>query len=375
MLFQEVIGHQELKEKLAERVLENRIAHAQMITGAPGTAMFPLALAFARFLLCTDKQGKDACGTCPSCVKVNALQHPDLHFSYPTINPGSGKKNVADTFGEAWREMISDSPYISQEDWRHYIGAENKQLNLGTDEAENILKKLSLSSYGGGYKIMVIWLPEKMNTSAANKLLKLFEEPNPKTLFLLVCEDTELLLSTIISRMQTIKVTPIDEEELKKALMVRFHVTEDEADQITSFADGDINLALRLINSDAESDYFKMLVDWMRACYNYDVQKLVPLSDDFHGSGRENQKSFYEYALHFIRQCLVSNYGQENLAKFTPEEAKFASKFSPFINHLNVMDLVDTIEKAHRDITRNCYGKIVMLHTSYLVHKLLRRTA
>ena len=374
MLFQEVIGHDEIKARLVESVTKEAVPHAQMFTGPEGCGTFPMAMAYAQYLLCTNRTANDSCGTCPSCVKVSTLQHPDMHFSFPGLSAGGGGKSVADVYLSQWREMVQSNPYFNVKDWRNELVAENKQLLLGVDEAENILKKLSLSAYAGGYKVMLIWLPELMNVAAANKLLKQLEEPNPGTVFIMICEDTEQLLATIISRMQTVKFPAVKEQLLAQNLSERYQVDEATALNIAHFSEGNVNAAMHYVQNDfTDASHFNLLVEWMRACYNYDVSKLVPLAEVFHKTGRESQKEFYEYALHFVRQCIVANYGQDELSRFTPEEAKFAVKFSPFINHLNVVDLAETIELAHRDIGRNVYARIVMLHCSYQIHKLLRR--
>ena len=270
-----------------------------------------------------------------------------MHFSFPGISAGGGGKSVADLYLPQWREMVKTNPYFSTKDWRNELVAENKQLLLGVDEAESLLKKLSLSSYAGGYKIMMIWLPELMNVAAANKLLKQLEEPNPGTVFIMICEDTEQLLATIISRMQTIKFPAVEEAVLAEKLTQLYQIDESTALNIAHFSECNVNAAMQYVQNDfTDASHFNLLVEWMRACYNYDVAKLVPLSEAFHKTGRENQKEFYEYSLHFVRQCIVANYGQDELSRFTPEEAKFAGKFSPFINHLNVVELAETIELA-----------------------------
>lgn len=375
MFFRDIIGQDQVKSFLLKQVADDEVPHAQLFAGPEGGGKLALALAFSRYLLCENKGENDACGTCPSCVKVNSLQHPDLHFSFPIISSGkSGQKNVSDLHLPAWRNRLLSSPYFSTEDWKDDLVAENKQLNIAVDEAENILRKLTLAAYGGSYRIIIIWLPEYMNIQTANKLLKQIEEPGPGTVFMMVCHDTEQLLATILSRLQLRKVSLPSEEELSAFLIEKHGVNEERAKEVAHFVDGNVNEAYRLLSSNtSNNEHFEQLMQWMRACYSNDARTLVPMAEKLHKSGRESVKTFLEYVLHFFRQCIVANYGREEMTRLTEEEAKFASKFAPFINHLNVIELTEVIEAAHHDVSRNCYARLVLLHTSFQVHKLLRR--
>jgi len=375
VFFKDVIGQDLVKAFLLKQVADDEIPHAQLFAGPEGGGKLALVLAYARFLLCQNRGEQDACGSCPSCVKVSSLQHPDLHFSFPIIAPAkSGQKKVSDLFLDRWRARLMNNPYFTTEDWKDDLVAENKQLNIAVDEAESIIRKLTLAAYGGTYRIMIICLPEFMNAQTANKLLKQLEEPGPGTLFMMVCHDTEQLLSTILSRMQVTKVHLPSEEVLSTFLIENHGLSQERALEIAHFVDGNVNEAYKLLtNNMSNNEHFEQLAQWMRACYSNDAQQLVPIAEKLHKSGREAVKSFLEYALHFFRQCIVANYGREELTRLTADEAKFASKFAPFINHLNVLELTEAIEAAHNDVSRNVYTRLVLLHTSFQVHKLLRR--
>lgn len=374
MRFAEIIGQEELKKKMVGIARRDRLAHATMFLGPEGCGAFPLALALAQFISCKQPGEDDSCGECDSCRKFKSFQHPDVHFSYPIINPGSKQKSVSETFNEQWREMVLKSPYFSFHEWREYIGAENKQLSFMVDEANSILHKLSLSSYEGGSRFLIMWLPELMRVDTANKLLKILEEPEPGTFFFLISESTENILPTILSRTQLIKVNKIDDEAMKMALGKKLHLDANVAADLAHFVDGNFVKARELAAIEDESArFFAAFVGWMRACYSRDVAKMVSLTDEIHGKGREGAKEFLEYTLHFVRQCIVHNYGQDDLARFTSQEAAFAAKFAPFINHLNVIELTREVNAAILDISGNVYLKTVLVDLSLKIHRLLRR--
>jgi DNA polymerase III subunit delta' len=374
MRFADIIGQQELKEKLVGMARRDRVAHATMFLGPEGAGSFALALALAQFISCSNPEETDSCGACPSCLKFRTCQHPDLHFSYPIINPGTSIKKTSEFFNAQWREMILKSPYFNFHEWRNYIRAENKQLGIFVDEANSILHKLSLSSYEGGSRFLIMWLPELMRPDTANKLLKILEEPEPGTLFILVSESTETILPTILSRTQLVKVNKIKDAPMTAALVEKLKLDEEVAQDLTHFVDGNFVKARELAETNDESaHFFAAFVSWMRACYSRDVVQMVVLADEIHSKGREGAKEFLEYTLHFVRQCIVHNYGQDDLARFTAQEAAFAQKFSPFINHLNVIEISREVNEAITDIAGNVYLKTVLVDLSLKIHRLLRR--
>lgn len=372
MLFRDVVGHDSLKTRLIQSARENRISHAQLFHGPEGCGNFALALAFARYLVCPNRSETDSCGMCPTCKKVTTLQFADLHFSYPYFNRKSGKQSVSTEFLEEWRSMVSEFGYFDFAHWRGQVNAENKQLMIGVKEAEEIVQKIALKSYEGGLKVLIVWLPEYMNISCANKLLKTIEEPPDNTVFLLVSHAPEQIISTILSRTQMTKVPALSDEDIHSALLTRLGVTKaDMAEEITTISEGNYFKAYALARLGQENLLSEVFIDWMRNCYTGKAQDLVAFSDVQHTSGRETVKKFLEYALHMVRQCTVLNYAGDAVARLTSEERVFAKKFAPFINERNVMDIVEQLELAHRDVGRNIYTKLVMLDLSMRMHKFL----
>lgn len=372
MLFRDVVGHDSLKTRLIQSALDKRISHAQLFHGPEGCGNFALALAFARFLMCPERSATDSCGMCPTCKKITSLQFADLHFSFPYFNRKSGKQSVSTEFTDEWRSMVGEFGYFDFAHWRNQVNAENKQLMIGVREAEEIVHKVSLKSYEGGLKVLILWLPEFMNISCANKLLKTIEEPPDNTVFLLVSHAPEQIISTILSRTQMTKVPALSDEEIHGAVLSRLGVTKaDVAEEITTMSEGNYFKAYALARLGQENLLSKTFVDWMRNCYTCKVQDLVAFSDGQHTSGRESVKTFLEYALHMVRQCTVLNYAGESVARLTSEERAFAQKFAPFINERNVMDITEQLELAHRDVGRNSYTKLVMLDLSMRMYKFL----
>lgn len=375
MQFSEVIGQEQIKERLINAVRDNRVSHAQLFYGPQGSGNLALALAFAQYLTCPNHTDKDSCGNCPSCNKFQKLQHPDLSFSYPFVASKASKVETAADVYKSWIEAVSETPYLTLEYWLQQLDAENKQPMINVKEAERISHVLSLKAYEGGYKFMIIWLPERMNNGAANKLLKLLEEPPDKTIFLLVSHDYENIIPTIQSRTQLVKINALQDDEIKEALVKQHNLDEEKATSIAHLADGDFFRALQLIASDSGGNrHFDQFVQWMRFCFQQNVQQMAQWTDEVARIGRENQKRFLEYSLHMVRQCIVKNYTKGELGKLTPAEQAFADKFSPFINHANVIQISDELNQAHREISQNVYGKIVFFDLSIRVSKLLRKT-
>lgn len=369
MLFSEVIGQEAVKQRLLNTVKENRVSHAQLFLGPEGSGTLPLAIAYAQYVSCTNKQENDSCGTCHSCIKYNKLVHPDLHFVYPIAL--SKDARVSTDVIAKWRSAFLDNPYMSLSDWFDYLDAENKQAVIGTDESTEILRKLSLTTYEAEYKIMVIWMADKMNQAAANKLLKILEEPPDKTLFLLIVESEDQLLRTILSRTQLVKVYKLSDEELKHALVERKGVSESDASRLVHLADGNYNAAIKLLSENENAAFnLSMFQQWMRACLKLDYPKMAAWGDEMAGIGREKQKNFLKYALHVIRESLMLSYGTQ-LVKLEGEELDFVRKFSPFIHGSNCLQMIEELNKAHTHIERNANPKILFLDLSFRIYELL----
>lgn len=375
MLFREIIGQEEIKNKLLKIVSSGRISHAYLILSTEGTGALSLAIAFARYIHCSKKTESDSCTECPSCIKIQKLAHPDLHFVYPVAKTKSvDKEPVSDDFIQKWRESVSQNPYMNLTEWYEQIGIENKQGIITINESKEILRKLSLKTFESDYKIMIIWMPEKMNTPAANKLLKLLEEPPDKTIFLMVSQDSSQILPTIISRTQLIKIPKITDKDIKEALVSRFALTNlNEIEGITKYANGNYLLALEAISkNDNNGDHFKAFVDLMRICYTTDIPKLNDWVDEIASAGREKQKHFLSFALKILRSNFMMNLEQDNLAQLKEDEKEWSKKFSKFVHSRNIGPLSTEFSQAYNHIEYNANAKIVLFHLGLRIVKLLK---
>ena len=370
MLFKEIIGQQVVKDRLIRSVKEGRISHAQLFLGPQGSGNLALALAYAQYISCANKLEDDSCGHCLSCVKYNKVVHPDLHFVYPVAL--SKDVRVSTDLAVKWRDAFLDNPYITLFNWFELLDAENKQAVIGVEESAEILRKLSLTTYEAEYKIMIIWQAEKMNQAAANKLLKILEEPPEKTLFLLVCESEDQLLRTIVSRTQLIKIVKINEHDLIGALAQRHSIAPEAAEGIAHLADGNYAEALSLINENENAGQnlasFQKL---MRASLKFDPKAVMVWIDEIAVAGRERQKNFLNYALHIMRESLILNYADVSLVKLGADEQGFVKKFSPFIHSNNVEYFIEELNKAHHHMERNANAKILFMDLAFKFNELL----
>ena len=360
----EVIGQEEVWQRLTEMVREERLPHAIMLCGPQGCGKMALALAFASYLLCQNRDGhNEACGECKQCKMLEKWGHPDLLFSYPTIKTpamGSEHKPVSEDFAEEWRNMISRSPYFNIEQWMTEIGAENQQAIITAGESDELNRKLSLKSSQGGYKVSVIWLPERMNIECANKILKLIEEPPSHTVFIMVSENPDNLLETIRSRVQRIDVKKTDNESIQKALVSKYGITDDDAMRVARLANGDWLTAVGELTADSENkDFLADFQSLMRLAYQRNVRELKRWSDSINSYGREKQKRFLTYFLRLIRESFMYNFQQPDLSYLTSQEEAFTANFARFVNENNILQINELANKAIRDISQNANGKIV----------------
>ena len=360
----EVIGQEEVWQRLTEMVREERLPHAIMLCGPQGCGKMALALAFASYLLCQNRDGhNEACGECKQCKMLEKWGHPDLLFSYPTIKTpamGSEHKPVSEDFAEEWRNMISRSPYFNIEQWMTEIGAENQQAIITAGESDELNRKLSLKSSQGGYKVSVIWLPERMNIECANKILKLIEEPPSHTVFIMVSENPDNLLETIRSRVQRIDVKKTDNESIQKALVSKYGITEDDAMRVARLANGDWLTAVGELTADSENkDFLADFQSLMRLAYQRNVRELKRWNDNINSYGREKQKRFLTYFLRLIRESFMYNFQQPDLSYLTSQEEAFTANFARFVNENNILQINELANKAIRDISQNANGKIV----------------
>lgn len=368
MRFCEIIGQEDTKRQLCQAVQDGRIAHAQLFTGLSGVGKLPLALAYAQYVACPNRTETDSCGTCPSCLQYQKLQHPDLHFAFPIVKGDAG--DVCDDFVDKFREIILESKYFDLDDWYRKLGVETKQGMIYEKESSEILRKLSLKSFGDGFKVMIIWQPEKMNNTCANKLLKLLEEPPTKTLFLLVSEHPEQLLTTIISRTQEIRIPRLSESTIAAGLQREYTwLTYEEAQSIAHMANGSYLAALKTMNESAYNQtYFDDFVELMRNAWlvgqKKDYSALLKLrqwSNDMADSkvGRERQKAFLQYAQRQIRENFIYNFHCPDMNYQTEAERNFSTKFAPFIHDGNVEKMMNELGKAEQQIAQNGNAKII----------------
>lgn len=369
MQFASVIGHDEIKTRLIRSVVENRVSHAQLFLGPEGNGALPLAIAYAQYILCNNKQENDSCGECPSCTKVKNLSHPDLHFSYPFV---AAEADVSDEIVKQFRQCFSEQPYMNLRHWTTYHAEENKQPQIGVKEAAGILNRLALKSYEGGFKIMVIWMAEYMNTATANKLLKILEEPPDYTLFLLVSENQEGLLPTILSRTQLIKVHRLKDAEVFGYLTNVLGANENNAGVISSVVQGNLYEAWRL-NSESEdaSGNLAMFRKWMQLCYQQNLVGMMEWVEEIAALGREYQKNFLAYGLQIYRQCVMLHYTKGELINLIGAERDFMQKFSPFVMGHNISQLNTLFTNAIYHIERNGNGKLIFFNLSTQIMKQL----
>lgn len=373
MQFSQIIGHQEAKQLLLKSVQQNHVAHAQLFLGQEGGANLALALAYATYINCENRQPDDSCGTCGSCVKMNKLVHPDFNFVMPVTSTKSVSKDaLSSKFMNEWREFILASPFQGLNEWMQHIGAENKQGIISKDESRQLVKLVSLKAFEGNYKIVVIWLPELMHPSAANALLKLLEEPPAQTLFLLVAQSAEKLLATITSRTQIMQVRNFTEQEVVQFVQQKYNLEPDRATQIAQLAEGSLNAAAKL-TSEISSDYFSFFTEWMRHCYSYKFKELIDMSDKFQTLGRENQKNFLLYALNLFRKVMLFGVDTSLIAFLPPAELDFVQKFSKVITGNNAGELAEELNQAHYHIERNANPKMVFVDSSIQIAGFLRK--
>lgn len=374
MRFKDVIGQDEIKSRLVQAYKDNRVSHSYLFYGAPGVGKMALAIAFAQYLSCENKQDGDSCGHCPSCLKYEKLIHPDLHFVFPYITTSSSQnKAVSDTYIDLWRPMVNKSPYFSYRDWTNNLQSENKQCMIYAAESTEIIRKISLKTYESDYKVMIIWLPEKMNTECANKILKVLEEPPLNTVFMLVSNNREDILPTIQSRTQPVKVLGIADEPLKQALVEKFGISEAEAADVVKISNGSFLEARQQIEQDEENVFnFENFKDLMRICYKYDVVSAIDFAKSISKLSRERQKSFVNYCQIMLRENFVRDINPD-IAYLTNEEENFSMNFSRCINERNIESFITIFNDTYYQIERNGNSEIIFTDTAFSIMKIIRK--
>lgn len=385
MLFAQIIGQQAVKDRLIRTVAEQRIPHAQLFRGPEGVGKLALAIAYAQYICCERRTETDSCGTCPSCVKFAKLAHPDLHLVFPVIKPANKQTVVCDDFVAHFRQQLISSSYFGVDEWFARISDDAKQGMIYANESQEIIRKLSLKTYESEYKVMIIWLPEKMNVQCSNKLLKILEEPPAKTVFLMVSNRPDEIITTILSRTQHINIPRLETGEIVTALLTRpgMEITQHDALNTARIANGSFLAALNLLKEgDEKKQNFERFVTVMRLAWKVGNQKdhgslktLKRWSDDMAASavGRERQKGFLSYGQHLIRENFIYNLRNEELNYLNTDEMAFSRNFSPYINEKNVEALVEEFSLAERHIEQNVNAKMVFFDLMLKIILLLKK--
>lgn len=370
MLFSNIIGQENIRQQLIQAVQQNRLSHAMLLLAPEGAGGLPLALAFTQYLVCENKQEHDACGQCSACVKASQYIHPDIHFSYPVIPRKPGDKPLSTDYAAEWREFIGTHPYGNAYDWLQFIGAENKQGNITANECHDIIRKLSLKSFESQYKILLMWMPEYLGNEG-NRLLKLIEEPPANTLFILVAENQEQILATILSRTHLIRVNPLPKEVLVDALVNRAKAAPAKARQAATIAMGNYREAMTLLQN-AEDDYHELLRNWLNYIFTGNRPALQAWVEQMASTkiGRENQKQFLRYFINLLEHSLRLQFLDKQQLAFSEEEMDFAAKLNKLANLRQMESIMELLDNACYYIERNANAKLLFhalsIHLQYI---------
>jgi len=383
MYFKNVVGHEGLKSKLISNVFNDRISHAQLFNGPEGSGNLALALAFARFILCSNRGNSDACGTCGPCRKNDNIAHPDLHFFFPTyktktIDGETKKEQSGKLFHKQWREMLTETGYPSYAQWLEKIGVQNQQAMIYASDCNEIIKSTSIKPFESTYHVVLVWMIEKLRPSEASRLLKTLEEPPGQTIFLLVSENKDEIVKTILSRTQQVNLPFLKDQEISKFLVEKYGYDYEKANQTAFLAGGSYIEALLMMKSDYDPmAEFQDFRTWMRLCFekNKSMIELLKWVDGFSKEGRERQKAMLQRGLAIVRKCVLHNYHADGALRADDEIMNFIIKFSPFINHHNTIEIVDKLNNAIFHIERNANSKIVFTELSFEMAKLLKKKA
>lgn len=381
MQFSEILGQEHIKSHLTKSADTGRIPHAQLFVGPEGSGTLPMAIAYAQYLICNNQNAEND-GSNEACnIKFQKTSHPDLHFIYPTVSTDEVKtKPKSIDFIVEWRQFLEQNKYGSLFDWYQILGVKNKQGEIRVDDSQEILKLLALKSYEGGYKIMIIWMADKLNIAASNKLLKLLEEPTDKTVFILISENEEDIIQTIRSRCQVLHFNGLPEKVIADSLISNENIESKTAHKIAHQAQGNYNKALQLLQPDSESTFFeKWFVDWVRAAFRAKgnaaaIQDLIQWSEQIAGLGRETQKKFLHFCIDMFRQALLLNYQAKDLVYIEPQVEKFKlENFAPFVNGNNINDIFKELSDAMYHIERNGNAKIILTDLSIKLTRLIHK--
>lgn len=381
MQFKQIIGHDHLKNHLIRSASSGRIPHAQLFVGPEGSGVLPLAIAYAQYILCNNSDYENTGGNEACNLKFEHFSHPDLHFIYPTVTTESVKsKPKSLDFLTDWRHFLQEQPYGSLFDWYTMLNVQNKQGEIRVEDAQEILKSLSLKSYEGGYKVMIIWMADKLNIAASNKLLKLLEEPTDKTLFILITENEEDIIQTIRSRCQVLHFSALSEEAISNHLIEYKNIEEKKARLIAHKSQGNYNIALNLCEDKNDNQSFEeWFIIWVRAAFRAKgnaaaIQDLISWSEQVASLGRETQKKFLHFCIEMFRQALLLNYQADKLVYFETSIDNFnLNKFAPFVTGNNITDIYKEIQDAIYHIERNGNAKIILTDLSIKLTRLIHK--
>jgi DNA polymerase-3 subunit delta' len=383
MLFSSLLGHDHLISHLTKTADAGRIPHAQLFVAPEGCGALALAIAYAQYILCQNQGSENNTGNAACNLKFETISHPDLHFIFPTVTTEEVKsKPKSSDFSAEWRQFVNQNPYGSLFDWYQVLGVQNKQGEIRVTDAQEIVKSLSLKAYEGGYKITIIWMADKMNIEASNKLLKLLEEPSDKTLFILISDNEEAIIQTIRSRCQVLNFNALPEKIIEDALVSRENIEPRSAKKLAHQAQGDYNKALKLLQENNEEDLFeKWFVDWVRAAFRAKgnaaaIQDLLSWSEQIAGLGREAQKKYLNYCIELFRQALLLNYQTTSLVYVEPKIENFKlENFAPFVNHSNIEAIFTALSEASYHIERNGNAKLILTDLSIKLTRLIHSKA
>lgn len=376
MTFKQVISQQEVKQRLLHDVAANRIPHALMLAGPKGAGKMSLALALAQYLLCEHPNGEEPCGECRNCKMMQGWSHPDLHFTFPIIKKkNSSTPPVCDDYLKEWRQQLSREVYFDINDWLEDIKAENQQAVYYVTESDALLKKLAIKSSQGGNRVIVMWLPERMNQETANKLLKLIEEPPARTYFIMVSEEPDKVLGTILSRTQRILVPSLSEDDITEALITLHALPREKATELARVSQGSYTEALhRMAAGNEESQFFEQFIALMRLAYMRKIKDLRDWSESMATVGRESQKRFLRYAQRLVRENFIYNFQRQDVLNYQMvAEAEFSKNFARFINERNVIMIMEELAKAERDIEGNVNARMVFFDMALQTIVLLKQ--
>ena len=370
MLFKDVVGHEELKKRLREEIKSGKVSHAQLFLGQLGHGSFALALAYMQYLMCQNRQPEDSCGTCANCHKVAKAIHPDVHYVFPVVLK-EGK--TSDEFIDSWRERLTgEPPYFSYSSWIYSISTKARSGLISVHESVKLNQKLSLSSYEGGYKVVLIWKAEEMNVPFANKILKSLEEPSAKTVYILVAENGENMLPTILSRCQAKKVPRVSFAETVAFLGREYGLNSEEAQSLTARYDANLTAILENAEDSSSSDVHREdFIELMRSSYKRNVIEMLKWCDKMGSNAKSRQSAFLLYSIHMFRQSILKNYTDDQLYRVSKEEAEFLKNFARFINGNNIQDFTQEFSQAHYNLERNANPKIVFTELCFQVMRFI----